>query len=132
MMLIKAEQKYVRISPQKMRLVARAVKSLSPDEALDKLKFLNKRSARPLAKVIKQALANAVNNSKLKRENLKFKTIQIGEGAVYKRWRPVSRGRAHSILKRTSHVRVILESKEEIKKEKKAVKEKESKRGSKS
>ncbi len=103
-----------------MRLVATAVKNLVPEEALDKLKFLNKRAAQPLAKVIKQALANATNNFKLKKESLKFKSIQIRKGSTYKRWRSVSRGRAHSIFKRTSHIRVILESKERNEKSKDA------------
>lgn len=107
--LIKAEQKYIRISPRKVRLVAKAIKNLSPKEALEYLKFINKRAAEPLAKTIKQAISNAVNNLKLKEEDLKFNQIQISKGSTYKRWRPVSRGRAHSILKRTSHIKVILE-----------------------
>jgi len=106
--LIKAEQKYVRMTPQKVRLVAKAIKDLKPTKALDYLSFLDKRAAKALAKVIKQAMANAVKNKKIDKNSLFFKKIEIGEGAVYKRWHQVSRGRAHSILKRTSHIRIVL------------------------
>ena len=110
-MLIKAEQKYIRMSPRKVKLVTQAIKHLSPKEALDHLKFLNKRAAVPVAKTIKQAIANAVNNKGLKEEELKFSNIDVLKGATYKRWRSVSRGRAHSIFKRTSHIVVKLKVK---------------------
>jgi len=110
-MFIKAEQKYIRISPRKVRLVVQAIKNLSPREALDYLKFLNKKAAIPLAKTIKQAIANAVNNKELKEDGLAFAEIEVSPGATLKRWRPVSRGKAHSILKRTSHIKVILKIK---------------------
>lgn len=110
-MLIKAEQKYIRISPRKMRLVVNAIKNLSPGQAVEQLKFVNKSAAIPLLKTIKQAIANGVNNFKLNKEDLKFAKIEILKGATYKRWQPVSRGRAHSILKRTSHIRVVLKTK---------------------
>jgi len=109
-MLIRAEQKNIRITSRKVRLVAELVKKLSPQEALKNLQFINKRAAKPLARVIKQAIANAVNNFGLVKEELKFYRIEVMEGPVFKRWRPVSRGRTHSVKKRTSHIRVILES----------------------
>ena len=99
------------MSLRKIKLVAQAVKDLTPREAIDHLKFLNKRAAVPVAKTIKQAVANAVNNNKLKEEDLEFVSIQALAGPTLKRWRPVSRGRAHSILKRTSHIKVILKTK---------------------
>jgi len=111
MILIKAEQKYIRMSPRKVRLVTQAIKDLLPKEALDHLKFLNKRAALPVAKTIKQAIANAVNNKKLREEELRFSKIEVLPGSTYKRWRPVSRGRAHSIFKRTCHIKVILKTK---------------------
>lgn len=110
-MLIKAEQKYIRISPRKIRLVAKAIKDLSPTQALEYLKFLNKRAAKPLAKTIKQAISNGVNNQKVKEEDLRFAKIEIMEGPTYKRWQPVSRGRAHSIFKRTSYIKIELKVK---------------------
>lgn len=124
-MIIKTKQKYIRMSPRKLRLVARSVKDLKPKEALDQLAFTRKSAANKLEKTIKQAMANAVNNLNIERDSLKFKAIEIEEGPTYKRWRPVSRGRAHSILKRTSHITVILEAdktKKEIEKKKDPVK----------
>ena len=110
-MQIKAEQKFIRISPRKVRLVASAIKRLPLDDAKQQLKVLGKRAALPLRKTITQAIANATNNFKQDEKDLSIKEIQIGEGPTYKRWQPVSRGRAHSILKRTSHIKVILQSK---------------------
>lgn len=121
-MIIKAEQKYVRQTSTRLRLVARAVSKLSPSEALDQLEFMNKKAARTLREVMKQAVANAVNNLGLSLQALTIKEIIIGEGPQYKRFRAVSRGRAHTILKRTAHVKVLLESKEEAKKVHKPVK----------
>ncbi len=111
-MIIKAEQKYVRQTPTRLRLVASAVKNLSPKEAVDQLSFMNKKAGRTLQEVMKQAIANAVNNLGLSASSLKIKEIIIGEGPQYKRFQAVSRGRAHSILKRTAHVKVLLESAE--------------------
>jgi large subunit ribosomal protein L22 len=116
-MQITAKQKYIRISPRKLRLVVKAIRELEPQEALDQLSFIRKAAAYEVAKTIKQALANAVNNANIEKNSLKFKSIQIKEGATYKRWRPVSRGRAHPILKRTSHIQVVLESDETEKKD---------------
>lgn len=103
----KAEQKYLLMSPQKVRLVVGAIKRLSPKLALESLPLINKRAAGPLIKVIKQAIANA-KEREINEENLIFKEIQVGEGPRLKRGRPVSRGRWHPIVKRMSHIRVVL------------------------
>lgn len=108
---MQAVQKYIRMSPRKLRLIAKAVVKLDPSEALVHLKFTTKNAADPLSKVIKSALANAKTNFGAKPENLRFKEIQVMEGPTYKRWRAVSRGMAHSIMKRTSHIKVVLEEK---------------------
>lgn len=108
-MEIKAESKYVRISPRKAQLVARAIKGLSLKEALESLSFIRKKAAKPIFKTLKSAIANATHNLKLKEENLRIRSIEILKGPVFKRWRPVSRGRAHPYLKRTSHIKVVLE-----------------------
>ena len=92
-------------------LVADAVRKLTPVEALRQLKFIGKRAAEPLYQAIRQAISNAKNNSGVKEESLRFKTLEINEGATFKRFRPVSRGMAHKIMKRSSHIRVILEEK---------------------
>jgi large subunit ribosomal protein L22 len=76
------------------------------------LPFVSKGAARPLGKVIASAVANAKHNHQLNEKTLKFKSIVANEGPTLKRWRTVSRGRAHPILKRTSHIRVVLEGEE--------------------
>jgi large subunit ribosomal protein L22 len=120
-MLITASSKFIRTSPRKLRLVADAVRHLSPELALVALKNLDKRAAGPIEKTLKQAVANAVNNFNLEKSKLKLKTLMINTGPTYKRMQPVSRGRGHSIYKRTSHIRIILESVEtKVKKGKKA------------
>lgn len=114
-MIIKAEQKYIRVSPRKLRLVADSISRLPPREALEQLSFMRKKAAVPVSKTIKQALANATKNLNLQEESLRFESIQVNEGPTFKRWRAVSRGRAHPILKRTSHIKVLLTSIEEPK-----------------
>lgn len=102
-------QKFVRMSPRKLRLVADEVRKLSPADALEVLPMINKRAAEPILKVVKSAVANAVQAG-ITLEELKFSQIQITEGPRLKRGRPVSRGRWHPILKRMSHIRIVLES----------------------
>lgn len=107
---MKATQKYIRTSARKLRLVADSVRGLTVTSALNYLKFMEKRAAEPMLKVIKSALAGA-KSAGVKEEDLIVKIIDVGEGPTYKRWRAVSRGGAHSIMKRTSHVSVVLEGK---------------------
>lgn len=106
---MKSTQKYIRTSPRKLRLVADAVRKLTPVEAMRQLKFIGKRAAEPLYQAIRQAVSNAKNNTGIKEETLRFKTLEVNEGATYKRFRAVSRGMAHKIMKRSSHIRVVLE-----------------------
>lgn len=109
-MKIIAKQTNIRTSPRKLRLVVEAIKALKPTEALVQLKFTPKFAAEPVAKVIKQAMANATNNHQISVDQLKISEILVDAGPTIKRWRAVSRGRAHSIFKRTSQIQVILES----------------------
>lgn len=121
-MLIKAEQKYVRTSPRKLRLVADVIRKVkSPIDAIVFLENIGKRAGEPLAKTIKQALANAKNNLNLPVDTLEVKELQVMGGPIYKRFRIASRRGAHANFKRTSHIRVVLESldKKEVKVEKK-------------
>lgn len=111
-MKIVAKSRYIRTSARKLRLVVPLAKGLSPEGAIVVLENSAKRATEPLVKAIKQAVANAVNNLKLKKEDLLIKNILIEEGPTYKRWRAGARGRAKPILKRTSHIRVILETEE--------------------
>lgn len=112
-MEVVAKSRNIRVSPRKLRLVADAIRHLPPQAALVVLEKMGKRAALPLAKTINQALANATNNFNLKKEDLGIKKLEIQEGPTYKRWRAVSRGRAHEIKKRTSHIFLVLEGKEE-------------------
>lgn len=110
-----AESRFVRMSPRKIRLVAEAIKKLPPQEAISYLSLMPKRAAKPIAKVLKSALANAANNAKISDGKLRIKEIIVNEGARLKRYREASRGRVRPYLKRSSHIRVVLEEKKEEK-----------------
>ena len=107
-MQIIAYQKFYRMSPRKLKLVADSVRSLKPTQALTQLQFMHKRAATKLHQVMKQAIANALDN-KLKDTDLVIKHILVEQGPRYRRFRAASRGRARMIVKRTSHIKVILE-----------------------
>jgi len=107
--LIKAQQTYMRISPRKARLVADAIRKMSPMQALIDLKFLNKKSSEVFSKVIKQAVSNATKDGKVTSDQLKFKSIMVDNGPTIKRFRAAARGRGVRIKKRTCNVKVILE-----------------------
>ncbi len=109
-MLIKATQKNTRQTPRKVRLVANSVKNLPIDQAMRHLAVMDRRSSIVVIKLLRQAVADAMNNHGFKFEELKLKTIVVNPGPSYKRFRAVSRGRAHNVLKRTSHITVELEA----------------------
>jgi large subunit ribosomal protein L22 len=107
-MEVKATQKYVRITPRKLRLVADAVRGkelLSINEALS---VLNKRGAKVINETIRQAVANAVNNLGYSEQQLSLKALLIDEGPTYKRFLAGGRGRAKPYQKRSSHVTAVL------------------------
>ncbi|WP_429082844.1 50S ribosomal protein L22 [Brassicibacter mesophilus] len=108
----RAIAKYVRIAPRKVNLVAAEIRGKSVDEALAILKFTPKRGADVLEKVVKSALANAENNFDMDRENLYISEAYANQGPTLKRWRPRSQGRAYKILKRSSHVGVVVKERE--------------------
>ena len=103
----KSIQKYLIMSPRKLRLIAALAKKLSPASAVEKLPFVAKRAAEPLVKVIKSAIAQARLGG-VAETDLIFKEIQINEGPRLKRGRAASRGRYHPFKKRMSHIRVVL------------------------
>ena len=111
-MEVKAIAKNIRISPKKVRLVINQIKNKKPQDAVKVLDFVNKGSASAIKKVIMSAIANAKNNYSLNEESLVFKQISASKGLTFKRFRPVSRGRVHHILKRASHIKVVLEGTE--------------------
>lgn len=112
-MEVQAVSKSVRVSPRKVRLIAEAVKHMPIDNALAALLVLEKRAATPLAKTLKSAVANAVNNAKLDKAGLMIDSIEVTEGPFLKRYHPSTRGRIHPYKKRSSHIRVVLKEKEE-------------------
>ena len=98
----------VRVSPQKAKLVVDLVRGKKVKEALDILAYANKFAAPIVAKLIKSAAANAVNNYKMDEEALYIKEIWVGPGRTLKRFMPKAKGSASRILKRTSHINVVV------------------------
>lgn len=109
-MEVRAIQKFVRMSPRKLRLVTHLVKKMSPSRALEVLPHLGKRAADPLRKVINTAIANA-KEKKINESDLVFKEIQINEGPRLKRGHAGARGIYKPYQRKISHIRVILETK---------------------
>lgn len=106
--MVTAELNNYRQSPRKVRLVADSVRGKKVSVALTTLSFVPKRAAEPVKKLIESAVANAKHNFKLNPEDLYIKSIVVDPGFVMKRWMPKWRGTAHPIRKRTSHVKVVL------------------------
>ncbi len=123
-MSVEAKLKYSRISPRKVRLVANLVRGLQVDEAEKVLQFTIKRSANPMLKLLKSAIANAENNFNLKRKDLYIAEIRVDGGPIIKRFRPRARGVAFPIQKRTSHIFIELKERGGKVAEKKKKKEK--------
>lgn len=117
-MEITAKLNYLRIAPRKVRSVIDLIRDKEIKEAEIQLKFLNQRASAQILKLINSGVANAKNNFNIEKENLFIKEIKVNEGVPQKRWMPVSRGRAYPIMKRTSHVILILATKKEVKIEK--------------
>ena len=103
--------RYVRISPQKARLVMDQVRGRKVEDALNMLKFAPQKGAGLVLKLINSALANAQQSSDVDVDNLYIKRIFADEGPMLKRIIPRASGRATRILKRTSHLTVVLNDK---------------------
>ena len=106
--------KYQRISAQKCRLVANAIRGLKVDKALEFLQFNNKKASGLILKVLESAVANAENNNSQDIDDLMVKNILIDEGPTGKRHMPRARGRVNEILKRSSHITVIVSDGKEV------------------
>lgn len=113
-MIVRAVQKSVRVSPRKLRVVADVVRGQELSRINDILSTLNKHGANVINEVIRQAVANAVNNLGLPEEGLKLKTLMVNEGMRYRRFKAGARGMAKPRLKRTSHIIVEIESPVEV------------------
>jgi len=105
----KAVGKYIRISPQKARLVADVVRGMGVDQAITTLRFMPKKGAGIILKVLESAVANATQDDQADVDNLYVKTIVIDGGPSLKRIRPRAQGRATGIIKRSSHITVIID-----------------------
>ena len=106
--------KYQRISAQKARLVANVVRGLKVDKAIEFLNFNNKKAYRMILKVLESAVANAENNNSHDVDDLLVKNILVDEGPTQKRHMPRARGRVNEILKRSSHITVIVSDGKEV------------------
>src|ERR1700751_5041809 len=107
-MEVRSTFKYARISPFKAREVTREIQGLPVSAALDLLAFTPKKAAFLIGKTLKSAVANAENNANLKPDGLVVKEATAGEGPTIKRIMARARGSASGILKRTSHIRIVL------------------------
>jgi large subunit ribosomal protein L22 len=108
----KAVAKYVRIAPRKVRVVMNLIRGKNVAEAFAILKFTPKVGSEVLTKVLKSAVANAENNFDMDSDLLYVKTAFVDEGPTLKRIHPRSRGQAFKILKRTSHITIIVDEKQ--------------------
>ena len=107
----KAIARYVRLTPRKARLVADVIRGKSALQALDTLRFTNKKAADVIKKALSSAIANATNNFNMNEENLYISKITVDEGPILKRVMPRAMGRADIIHKKTSHVTVEVSEK---------------------
>ncbi len=105
-MQVSAKLKYARISPQKCRLVADAVRGQTVANALQTLSLMQKKSALIVKKVLESAVANAEHNHGADIDELKVSTIMVDEAPTFKRFRARAKGRSSRIIKRNSHITV--------------------------
>jgi len=103
-----ASHRFARISPSKARLVIDLIRGKAVNEAMDLLRFMPQRSAGLIDKVLRSAVANA-DEQEADVGSLVVAEARVDEGVRIKRWRPKDRGRAHPILKRTSHIVVTVD-----------------------
>jgi len=108
-MQVRSIYRGARISAFKCRDVTREIQGLPVAQAVDVLKFTPKKAARLVLQTLKSAIANAEHNNKARVDQLMVKEAVVGEGPTLKRFRPKARGSAGPILKRTSHIRIILD-----------------------
>lgn len=111
-MEVRATSKYIRMSPRKVRLVVDSVRGKPVGEALSTLKLMPQAAAKPVWRALHSAVANAENNYALAAEDLFVRSIMADVGPTLRRGRPKARGRYGPILKRSSHITVVVGEKE--------------------
>jgi large subunit ribosomal protein L22 len=104
----KAYLPHIRISPSKVKIVIDLIRGKSVNDALAILKFTPKRASVIVSKLVESAAANAVNNGNASRDDLKVAAVFVGAGPTLKRFQPRQRGQGFPILKRTSHLTVVV------------------------
>ena len=107
-----AHVKYVRMSPRKVQLVCDMIRGLDVKTAAAYLNQTSKAACEPMAKLLKSAIANAENNFNMDKKNLYVAECFVCPGPMLKRIRPRAQGRAFRVMKRTSHVTMVLREKE--------------------
>ena len=112
-MEVKAIHRYARISDQKARQVTRAITGMPVSKAISVLNFTPKKAALLVGKVLRSAVANAEHNEHLDRDALWISEAYVDEGPTLKRFRPRAQGRAYRVRKRTSHITVVVEVREQ-------------------
>ncbi len=108
-MEVKATTRYTRISALKLRLPISEIKGKNAGQALTLLKFMPLKAAGIMYKTLQSAIANAEHNNEMDVDKLVVKNVIVDQGPSMKRFRPRARGRAARILKRTSHITVVVE-----------------------
>lgn len=114
-MEVSAFTKNIQLSPRKVKDIADLVRRQTPSQAIKTLKFVQKKGAKPISEILVSALANAKHNFGLSSEVLRIKKLEVLKGPSMKRYRFAAHGRIKPILKRLTHIRVVLESEEEKK-----------------
>ncbi len=104
----RAQLNYLRISPRKVGIVCDLIRGKSVAQATAILQNTPKAACEPLLKLVKSAAANAENNHQMDPEKLYVSETFANPGPIIRRFRPVSKGRAHHIMKRTSHMTVVV------------------------
>jgi len=110
---VRAQAKYVRCAPRKARLVVDHIRGKSVDDARAILSTTPRAAARDVLKLLDSAVANAENNHELVADELKIRKVFVDEGPTLKRFQPRAQGRATRIHKRTSHMTILLTTKED-------------------
>ena len=103
-----AKATYLRIAPRKVQIVLDLIRNQPADKAMAILKYTPKAACEPLLKLLKSAMANAENNFQMDHAKLYVAQIMVNQGPTMKRWRAGAQGRAGRILKRSSHITVVL------------------------
>ena len=107
-----ATARHVRVAPMKTRRVVDLIRGLPANDALNVLRFAPQSASEPVYKVLASAIANAEHNEGLKADNLWVATAFVDEGPTGKRFQPRAQGRAFRIRKRSSHITIVVESRE--------------------